>query len=106
MTAGQIEGDYETATGLQIVETFRQREINPDEVQMALVAGHGPFTWGADGTKAVYNAKTLEELCKMAAITRMVNPAAARLPDALIRKHYERKHGKNAYYGQARGSTP
>ena len=100
MTAGQIEGDYETATGLQIVETFRQREINPDEVQMALVAGHGPFTWGADGTKAVYNAKTLEELCKMAAITRMVNPAAARLPDALIRKHYERKHGKNAYYGQ------
>ena len=96
----QIRGDYETATGLQIVRHFNERHLDPDEIPMVLVAGHGPFTWGKDGEKAVYNARVLEELCKMAAITRMIRPDTDRLPAELIRKHYERKHGKNAYYGQ------
>jgi L-ribulose-5-phosphate 4-epimerase len=64
------------------------------------VAGHGPFTWGKTAEKAVYHAVVLEELAKMAFITRTLNPQAARLPDHIVRKHFERKHGKNAYYGQ------
>ena len=67
---------------------------------MALVAGHGPFTWGATAAKAVYHARVLEELCKMAYITELVNPKVQRLKDSLIQKHYTRKHGKDAYYGQ------
>jgi L-ribulose-5-phosphate 4-epimerase len=67
---------------------------------MVIVAGHGPFTWGKNADKAVYNAVVLEELAKMAFITRTLSPQAARLPDHIIRKHFERKHGKNAYYGQ------
>ena len=96
----RIANDYETETGLQIVECFRQKHLNPDEIPMALVAGHGPFTWGTTAAKALYNAKVLEELCRMALVTEQVNPAAARLKEALIEKHYNRKHGKNAYYGQ------
>lgn len=96
----RIANDYETETGLQIVECFRKKHLNPDEIPMALVAGHGPFTWGATAAKALYNAKILEELCRMALVTEQVNPAAVRLKEALIEKHYNRKHGKNAYYGQ------
>ena len=96
----RIANDYETETGLQIVECFRKKHLNPDEIPMALVAGHGPFTWGTTAAKALYNAKVLEELCRMARVTEQVNPAAARLKEALIEKHYNRKHGKNAYYGQ------
>ena len=96
----RIANDYETETGLQIVECFRKKHLNPDEIPMALVAGHGPFTWGTTAAKALYNAKVLEELCRMALVTEQVNPAAARLKEALIEKHYNRKHGKNAYYGQ------
>jgi len=96
----QIEGDYETETGNRIVAAFRERNLNPDEVQMVLVAEHGPFTWGANARKAVYNAKVLDELCKMALLTECVNPEAGPVSDALIAKHYNRKHGKDAYYGQ------
>jgi L-ribulose-5-phosphate 4-epimerase len=67
---------------------------------MVLVAGHGPFTWGKTADKAVYNAVVLEELAKIASITRSLDPRAERLPDYLVRKHFERKHGKSAYYGQ------
>ena len=67
---------------------------------MVLVAGHGAFTWGEDAEKAVYNAVVLEEIARMALLTRTIDPAAARLPEVLIRKHFERKHGKSAYYGQ------
>jgi L-ribulose-5-phosphate 4-epimerase len=67
---------------------------------MVLVAGHGPFTWGKTADKAVYHAVVLEELAKMASITRTLAPHADRLPDYIVRKHFERKHGKNAYYGQ------
>jgi L-ribulose-5-phosphate 4-epimerase len=65
-----------------------------------LVAGHGAFTWGETPEKAVYNAVVLEELARMAFVTRVLDPAAVRLPERLIRKHFERKHGRNAYYGQ------
>jgi L-ribulose-5-phosphate 4-epimerase len=67
---------------------------------MVLVAGHGPFTWGETPEKAVYNSVVLEELAKMAFLTRQINPQIQRLDEALIQKHYQRKHGPDAYYGQ------
>ena len=67
---------------------------------MVLVAGHGPFTWGPTAAKAVYHARVLEELCRMARLTEEVNPEISRLKEALIEKHYRRKHGRDAYYGQ------
>lgn len=67
---------------------------------MALVAGHGPFSWGKNAATAVYNAKVMEELCRMALLTEQIKSDAQRLPDAMIRTHYERKHGPKAYYGQ------
>jgi L-ribulose-5-phosphate 4-epimerase len=101
MSDTAIAGDYEVETGNQIVNHFRALDLNPDETQMVLVGSHGPFAWGRSGEQAVYNAVVLEELAKMALFTRMVDPQAPRLSDALRKKHYERKHGKDAYYGQA-----
>jgi L-ribulose-5-phosphate 4-epimerase len=98
MTADAVRGDYEAETGTQIIDCFRTRD--PRETPMVLVAGHGPFTWGKTADKAVYHAVVLEELAKMASITRTLAPHAGRLPDYLVRKHFERKHGKSAYYGQ------
>ena len=98
MTADAVERDYEAETGTQIIDCFRTRD--PRQVPMVLVAGHGPFAWGKTADKAVYHAVVLEELAKIASITRSLDPRAARLPDYLVRKHFERKHGKNAYYGQ------
>ena len=98
MTAEAVRGDYEAETGAQIIDCFRTRD--PRQTPMVLVAGHAPFTWGATADKAVYHAVVLEELAKMASITRALDPHAARLPDYLVRKHFERKHGKGAYYGQ------
>jgi L-ribulose-5-phosphate 4-epimerase len=98
MTAEAVQGDYEAETGTQIIDCFRTRD--PGHTPMVLVAGHAPFTWGKTAEKAVYHAVVLEELAKMASITRSLDPHAARLPDYLIRKHFERKHGKSAYYGQ------
>lgn len=100
MADDRIKNDYETETGNQIVDYFKASKLNPDEVQMTLVAGHGPFAWGVNEEKAVYNARVLEELCRMAYLTEQVNPEAPRLKASLIEKHYSRKHGKNAYYGQ------
>jgi len=97
----RITGDYEEETGAQIIRTFRKRGLDPLIVEMVLVAGHGAFTWGKTSEKAVYNAKVLEELCRMAMYTERINPGAVRLKETLIRKHFERKHGKNAYYGQS-----
>jgi len=102
MADEKIYGDYEKETGNQILSVFKAEKLNPDEVQMVLVAGHGPFSWGIDAARAVYNAKVLEELCKMALLTEQVNPATPPLKNSLIEKHYNRKHGKNAYYGQVR----
>lgn len=98
MTVEAVRGDYEAETGAQIIDCFSKR--NPAETPMVLVAGHGPFTWGKTAEKAVYHAVVLEELAKMASVTRSLRPTAERLPDYLVRKHYERKHGKSAYYGQ------
>lgn len=93
-----IQGDYEEATGLQIVKAFES--ISHEEMQMVLVAGHGPFTWGATPEKAVFNAVVLESLAHMALLTEQINPHVKRLKASLIQKHYQRKHGTNAYYGQ------
>ena len=98
MSAEAVGGDYEAETGAQIVDCFRARD--PQQTPMVLVAGHAPFTWGKTAEKAVYHAVVLEELAKMASITRSLNVQAARLPEYLVRKHFERKHGKGAYYGQ------
>ena len=98
MSDDAVERDYEVETGNQILECFKSRD--PLQTSMVLVAGHGAFTWGETPEKAIYNAAVLEELARMAFVTRTLHPAAARLPDRLIRKHFERKHGKNAYSGQ------
>lgn len=100
MSDERINGDYEVETGMQIVEHFRNRNLNPAEVQMVLVGGHGPFTWGKDAAAALYNARVLEELAGMAIYTEQINPQAQKLKHSIINKHYQRKHGKNAYYGQ------
>jgi len=96
-----IAGDYEVETGRQIIETFR--DISYEEVEMALVACHGPFTWGKTPEKAVYNSVVLEELARMAFLTRQIDPLTPPLKPALIDKHYQRKHGAQAYYGQPGG---
>ena len=96
MSAAAVEGDYETETGHQILAAVRDPSVTP----MVLVAGHGPFTWGESPEKAVYNAAVLEEIARMAFIAHTLDPKAPRLPEHLVRKHYERKHGKGAYYGQ------
>lgn len=93
-----IAGDYEAETGRQIVACFERR--NPAHTPMVLVAGHGVFTWGDSAGRAVYHAAVLEEIAKMAFITRSVNPEAPRLPRSIVAKHFDRKHGQNAYYGQ------
>jgi L-ribulose-5-phosphate 4-epimerase len=98
MSDQAVERDYEVETGNQILECFEGRD--PLQTPMVLVSGHGPFAWGETPEKAVYNAAVLEELARMAFVTRTLDPSAQRLPERLIRKHFERKHGKNAYYGQ------
>lgn len=98
MSDEAVERDYELETGRQILECFEDK--NPLHTPMVLVAGHAPFTWGETPEKAVYHAAVLEEVARMAFVTRTLAPSAAPLPRRLIRKHFERKHGKNAYYGQ------
>lgn len=95
-----IRGDYEYETGFQILNCLKERNLSYTELEMILVGSHAPFAWGKSVEKAVYNAAVLEELAKMAFLTEQINPAVGRLKDSLIRKHYERKHGKGAYYGQ------
>lgn len=98
MTKEMVNGDYEHETGMQIIKAFEK--INYQEIEMVLVAGHGPFTWGKTPEKAVYNCVVLEELAKMALWTKLINPQIQRLDEVLIQKHYLRKHGPGAYYGQ------
>jgi L-ribulose-5-phosphate 4-epimerase len=95
-----IAGDYEHNTGQQILDCFHTKGLSYQEMEMVLIGNHGPFTWGKDAEKAVYNSRVLEEIAKMAYLTLQINPKALRLKDALIQKHYERKHGSTAYYGQ------
>jgi L-ribulose-5-phosphate 4-epimerase len=100
MSDKMIEGDYETETGFQILDCFKEKGYSHEEVEMILVGNHAPFTWGKNAHKAVYNAAVLEEVARMAYLTLQINPAAPLLKDALIKKHYERKHGPDSYYGQ------
>jgi len=104
MTADEVETDYERNTGLVIVETFVSLELSPAEVPAVLVANHGPFTWGADAFEAVERAEVLEYLARAEAIRRIVDRDAPRPADFLVDKHFTRKHGKDAYYGQPPGS--
>jgi L-ribulose-5-phosphate 4-epimerase len=94
----EVHGRYEAAIGALIVERFR--DLDPGAMPAVLAAGHGPFAWGADPGRAVANAAALEAVARMAAMTLALNPAAAPLPDYLTDKHYNRKHGSGAYYGQ------
>ena len=100
MSDEMIEGDYEYQTGFQILNCFAERGLDYREVEMVLVGNHAPFTWGKTADKAVHNSAVLEQVAKMAMLTRQINPEAPRLKDALKRKHFLRKHGPNSYYGQ------
>ena len=100
LTRDEVAQDYEKNTGLVIVETFARTGMAPQEMQAVLVANHGPFTWGKDAFDAVAHARLLEFLARMELKVRQLAPDAAR-PDAfLVEKHYQRKHGREAYYGQ------
>lgn len=98
MRPAEIAGEYEKETGNVIVETFAGK--NPEDIPAVLVHSHGPFTWGSDPMNAVHNAVVLEELAFMAFHTEALNPEAKAMQSELLDKHYLRKHGKNAYYGQ------
>jgi len=100
MDDAMIAGNYEYETGFQIMNCFKEKNLSYEEVEMMIVGNHAPFTWGKDGNKAVYNAAVLEQVAKMAWLTEQINPQAPRLKEALIKKHYERKHGPDSYYGQ------
>ncbi|MGD9162488.1 MAG: L-ribulose-5-phosphate 4-epimerase AraD [Desulfobacteraceae bacterium] len=100
MSDEMIKGQYEEQTGHQIINALKEKNLSPLEVQMILVACHGAFTWGETPDKAVYNAVVLEEIARMAFMTEQINPDIKRMKETLINKHYQRKHGKDAYYGQ------
>lgn len=97
MTEEEVKGDYELETGNVIIKRFK--DINPDHTPGVLVKNHGPFAWGTSPDNAVYNAKVMEQCAKMAFVSFMINPKTTMNP-LLIEKHYSRKHGPNAYYGQ------
>ena len=100
MNDEMIQGDYEYQTGFQIINTFREKGLSYEEVEMILVGNHAPFTWGKTPDKAVYNSAVLESIAQMAYLTEQISAVAPRLKDSLIKKHYERKHGPDSYYGQ------
>lgn len=100
LTQAEIDRGYEEETGNAIVETFRERGIKPMEIPGVLLHGHGPFTWAKDAKGAVLNAVVLDEVCKTNLFARQLNAFAEELPQRILDKHYLRKHGKNAYYGQ------
>ncbi|MGL5123587.1 MAG: L-ribulose-5-phosphate 4-epimerase [Fusobacteriaceae bacterium] len=100
MTLEEINGEYELETGNLIVETFEKLNINPDTIPGILIDSHGPFVWGSSSLEAVHNAVVLEEIAKMAFNTEVLNNKINKMNIFLLNKHYLRKHGKNAYYGQ------
>jgi L-ribulose-5-phosphate 4-epimerase len=100
MNDAMIQGDYEYQTGFQIMNCLRDQGLDYKEIEMILVGNHAPFTWGKTAGKAVYNSAVLEAVAQMALLTEQINPAAPPLKEALIKKHYERKHGPLSYYGQ------
>ena len=100
MSDEMIRGNYEYETGFQIMNELKEKSLSYEEIEMILVGNHAPFTWGKTPAKAVYNSAVLEAVAKMAWLTEQINPNALRLKDALIKKHFERKHGPDSYYGQ------
>lgn len=100
LTQKEIDEDYEANTGAVIIETFRQRGVNPSYVPAVVCRSHGPFTWGKDAAQAVYHSVVLEEVAKMAILTRQVHGDPVSAPQRIQDKHFLRKHGPNAYYGQ------
>lgn len=100
MSDDMIQGNYEYETGFQVMNCFKEKKLSYEEVEMVLVGNHAPFTWGKTAQKAVYNSAILETIAHMALLTEQINPQAPRLKDALIKKHFERKHGPDSYYGQ------
>lgn len=100
LTPAEIEDAYEKNTGLVIIETFEERGLNPMYTPGVLCKNHGPFTWGKDAKEAVHNAVVLEEVAKMATKTELINSKVMPAPEYLKDKHFFRKHGENAYYGQ------
>lgn len=100
MADEMIKGDYEYQTGFQILNLFEERNLSYRETEMVLVGNHAPFTWGDSAEKAVYNSAVLEQIAEMAYLSLQIDPDVSRMKDSLIKKHYDRKHGKDAYYGQ------
>jgi L-ribulose-5-phosphate 4-epimerase len=100
MSDEMINGNYEHETGFQILNCLKDRKLSYEEIEMILVGNHAPFTWGKTAEKAVYNSAVLESIAQMAWLTEQINPKAPKLKDALIKKHFERKHGPDSYYGQ------
>lgn len=100
LAAEEIEEAYEKNTGIVIIETLKEKNINPVHVPAILCSNHGPFTWGKDAAEAVHNSVVLEEVAKMAAWTEMIHPGVGTAPQCMQDKHFLRKHGPNAYYGQ------
>ncbi|WP_179413443.1 L-ribulose-5-phosphate 4-epimerase [Mucilaginibacter sp. E4BP6] len=100
MNDEMIQGNYEYQTGFQIMDHFEKKGLDHKEVEMVLVGNHAPFSWGKSAEKAVYNSAVLEAVAHMAYLTEQINPQAKRLQDSLIKKHFERKHGPDSYYGQ------
>lgn len=101
LTKEEIDEAYEKNTGLVIIETFDSKGLNPMYTPGVLCTNHGPFTWGKDAAEAVHNAVVLEEVAKMALKTELINPEVKPAPDCIRDKHFFRKHGANAYYGQS-----
>lgn len=100
MTEAEIKGAYELETGNVIIETFARRELDAMQIPAVLVHSHGPFAWGKSAADAVHNAVVLEECAYMGIFSRQLTPALSPMQSVLMDKHYLRKHGKNAYYGQ------
>ena len=100
MADEMIRGNYEYQAGLQLIDCMAERKLDYKQVEMLLAGSHAPFTWGLTAEKAVYNSAVLELIAEMALLTEQLRPGCDRMKPALIQKHYERKHGGNAYYGQ------
>lgn len=100
MNDEMIQGNYEYETGFQIMNELKEKGLSYEDIEMILIGNHAPFTWGKTPEKAVYNSAVLESIAHMAYLTEQINAAAPRLKDSLIKKHFDRKHGANSYYGQ------
>ena len=100
LTQAEIDGEYEANTGAVIIAAYAERQLDPLAIPGCLISQHAPFAWGASVEKAVYHAAVLERLARMAVHTSALNPNPPPLPEYLLVRHWQRKHGANAYYGQ------